>query len=282
MKRSIDVLMDRASEDAERAVRRALEGLRVEVRRAAGPPRRGARLRRPRRRAERRRRARPGAHDGRRDRGRRPRRAAGRGRPRPRRAARRRGRPARAGDRGGAVGPRTCARSTTCASCRSAAATSCRCTSSSRAALSLADAHDTVEQLEARGPRRRCRSCGWSTPTSSRSRGRTGRSKPDARGGRGGARGPIEEVVRRYTGQDAAAGALPRRRARPRRAHHRAAAARPAAAVARTGGRGRSSAPCASGAGSLADVIVHTEPAPGDDPPRSDAAPAPGPSTTSG
>ncbi|MDQ3741519.1 MAG: cation-efflux pump [Actinomycetota bacterium] len=33
VKRSIDVLMDRASEDAERAVRRALEGMRVEVRR---------------------------------------------------------------------------------------------------------------------------------------------------------------------------------------------------------------------------------------------------------
>ncbi|HEV3001030.1 MAG TPA: cation diffusion facilitator family transporter [Solirubrobacteraceae bacterium] len=33
VKRSIDVLMDRASEDAERGVRRALEGLRVEVRR---------------------------------------------------------------------------------------------------------------------------------------------------------------------------------------------------------------------------------------------------------
>ncbi len=33
VKRSIDVLMDRASEDAERAVRRALEGQRVEVRR---------------------------------------------------------------------------------------------------------------------------------------------------------------------------------------------------------------------------------------------------------
>ena len=108
-------------------------------------------------------------------------------------------------------------------------------------------------------PRRGAASCGWSTRTSSRSRGPTGRASRRATRSRPSAQA-IEDVVRRYTGQDAAARALPRRRARPRRAHHRPPARPTSRCPAPTGGRARSSTPCASAARTSRDVIVHTEP----------------------
>jgi divalent metal cation (Fe/Co/Zn/Cd) transporter len=160
-------------------------------------------------------------------------------------------------------------------------------------ALSLSDAHDTVEQLEtavrASVPELRM------VHTHIEPLARTDWASKPTREEVVEERRAVEEVVRRYTGQDAAhvrfrdaergrvaliTVLLPPDQPLPS-AHRRA---------------GEIERAVRERCGSLADVIVHTEPAPGDDPPPSAGAPgsgpsgaapapgepAPGPSTTSG
>ena len=167
IKRAIDVLMDRASEDSERAVREALGAMpgidvrRLRIRQAAGRDfvdlvvalSADAGLAQAHTTAD-------AIEDAVEDvlAARTSSSTSSRAPSRATCARRRRSRPCRS---------RTSARSTTCASCRSTAATSCRCTSSCRAGCRSPTPTRRSSSSRARCGRR-CPSCGWSTRTSSR------------------------------------------------------------------------------------------------------------------